>query len=390
LSTPYLREVTLSKNLRSIGDYAFQECYKLRSIVFHDALEHIGDYAFYRNVEMYQVYFSKNIRSIGDYAFTGAPLQHLPLGDKVETIGDYAFCGASLRYVNLGASIRSIGEQAFFGNAELKDIVFAATLEELGDSAFYDCVGLERAIFHGAVPKMGENVFYYQHRYPETGVVENKPLPKLTIYYSNQELWDPEAAPAATYWEKAPKTIYLDVNKADWYAEAVEYTSACNLMNGVGQGKFDPEGTMTRAMVVTVLWRLQGAPVLEKAHSFTDVSDTEWYAEAVNWAFANQIANGTAETTFEPEASVTREQLATFLYRYAAFSSSEALPEGALPDFPDKGSVTDYAIAPFAWACGEGLINGVKEESNTYLRPQSSATRAQVATILMRYIEKNL
>ena len=104
----------------------------------------------------------------------------------------------------------------------------------------------------------------------------------------------------------------------------------------------------------------------------------------------DQIANGTAETTFEPEASVTREQLATFLYRYAASSSSEALPEGALPDFPDKGSVTDYAIAPFAWACGEGLINGVKEESNTYLRPQSSATRAQVATILMRYIEKNL
>ena len=391
LSILYLKSVTLSKNLRTIGDYAFAQCDRLQTIVIPGKVETIGDYAFSGNSSLYAVSFGKNIRSIGDRAFGGAPLQQVVLGDRVESIGAMAFMGCKLRYVHLGASLEVIGEQAFASNLELKDVVFPSTLEEIGDKAFYQCEGLERAIFHGPAPRFGENVFYYDHRIlgvnGSLSSIQVEFLPELTVYYSNQEGWSSMDLFYAQYWEDAPKQVYLDVAKSSWYAEAVDFVSGNELMNGVGNGRFSPNSTMTRAMVVTVLWRLRGSPVEEQAHNFADIAPSDWYAEAVNWAFTHGIANGITDTRFDPDGSITREQLATLLYRYTVSCDPQSVSQGTLPDFPDKSTVSSYAQEALAWACTEGLINGVKEGSVTYLRPKASATRAQVAAILMRYTE---
>jgi len=266
------------------------------------------------------------------------------------------------------------------------------TLEELGDKAFYQCEALERAIFHCPPTVLGDKVFYYDHRYEgqngSAATVQVEVLPKITVYYSRLGQWETVEDPAGLYWEYAPKQVYLDVARESWYADAVDYASGHALMNGVGGGRFSPDATMTRAMVVTVLWRLQGSPTAERTHSFGDVEDSAWYAQAVNWAFAHGIANGVNNSRFNPDGSITREQLAAFLYRYASYCDPDLADHGALPNFPDKGTVSSYAEEALIWACGEGFINGIKDGAMTYLRPKSSATRAQVAAILMRYMEK--
>ncbi len=175
---------------------------------------------------------------------------------------------------------------------------------------------------------------------------------------------------------------FTDVPASAWYAGAVAFAVEHELMNGVGGGKFEPEGTMTRAMLVTVLWREAGSPDAG-ASGFVDVPDGQWYTTAVAWAREAGVVNGTSDTTFAPEGSITREQLATVLYRYVDRVGYPSGVRGNLSGFPDAGQISDYAADAMAWAVGMGLING----SDGFLLPQGNATRAQVSAILMRYIK---
>ncbi|MGM9524088.1 MAG: S-layer homology domain-containing protein [Faecousia sp.] len=175
---------------------------------------------------------------------------------------------------------------------------------------------------------------------------------------------------------------FTDVPKDEWYVGAVEYAVQNGLMNGVGDDKFAPEGSMTRAMLVTVLWRYEGAPETGK-NPFTDVPNGQWYTDAVAWAAANGIVGGVGNNKFDPEGKITREQMATILYRYAEKKGIDTGKRGDLSAFPDGGKVASWAKNAIQWAVAEKIING----SDGKLLPQGDATRAQVATILMRFIE---
>ena len=177
-------------------------------------------------------------------------------------------------------------------------------------------------------------------------------------------------------------THFTDVAADAWYADAVEYVYENKLMNGVDSDKFGPDGTMTRAMLVTVLWRYAGE---EKGYSnnFTDVPEGEWYTDAVAWGAANNIVGGVGDGKFDPNGNVTREQMATILFRYCDGIGLDTSGRASLSDFPDEGDVSDYATDAIRWAVAEGIIGG----SDGKLLPQNSATRAQVATIFMRFIE---
>lgn len=181
---------------------------------------------------------------------------------------------------------------------------------------------------------------------------------------------------------------FTDVSPEAWYFENVEFAYEHKLFNGITATTFEPETCMTRAMLVTVLWRLSGSPEAQSEAVFTDVASDAWYHEPVAWANENNIVNGMGNDLFCPEENVTREQLAVILYRYAKFCGVSTEKTADLSTFPDVQTVSGYAIDALQWAVGEGLVNGVAHVGSTgsLLEPLGSATRAQVAAILMRFM----
>ncbi len=176
---------------------------------------------------------------------------------------------------------------------------------------------------------------------------------------------------------------FADVTMNDWYYGAVKFASENGIMNGTSDAIFDPNGDITRSMFVTVLHRIAGKPAAEKG-AFTDVESGSWYEAAVNWASANGIVNGTSATTFDPNATITREQMATILYRYANFKKYD-LTVGQTRLFADSADIADYAKDAMNWAADKGLITGSGDGTVT---PKAYASRAQAATMLQRMVEK--
>ena len=201
-----------------------------------------------------------------------------------------------------------------------------------------------------------------------------------------------------------PESGFVDVPRTAWFAKAVDFVKAEGLMNGVGDNRFDPNGAVTRAMVVTVLWRLAGEPAPSGAPPFADVPAGAWYAAPVAWAAEQEIVRGTSATGFSPLEPVTREQFAALLCRFARWSGAagteagedaspgadeEVPPEDGIPEalrpFPDAAEVSPYARAAMAWAVETGLLRGEPHGGALWLCPQKTATRSQAAALLMRY-----
>jgi len=191
-----------------------------------------------------------------------------------------------------------------------------------------------------------------------------------------------KSSPEAEIPETDPLQEYADLDPDQWYADAAAYVLANGLMVG-SNGKFDPNGTMTRAMVVTVLWRLEGKPAVKYDAKFTDVAANSWYMDAVCWAAANEIVKGSG-TNFAPNDPVTREQLAAILWRYAKYKDIDvSVGENTnILSYEDAFDVSDWAYAPLQWTCGAGILNG----ANGYLMPQGQATRIQTAAMLYRFL----
>ena len=175
---------------------------------------------------------------------------------------------------------------------------------------------------------------------------------------------------------------FSDVAEGAWYYDAVKYVYEKGLFSGTSAETFTPSAPMTRAMLVTVLYRLAGSPAVSGTGTFADVDSGKYYASAVLWANQNKIVNGTTATTFTPNSSITREQMAAILYRYAQYKGYDTAKTADLSAFADAGSISGYAQEAMRWANGSGLINGI---SAAVLNPAGTASRAQVASILMRF-----
>ena len=182
--------------------------------------------------------------------------------------------------------------------------------------------------------------------------------------------------------ETCPSEAYSDLDTGAWYHEAVDYVLREGLMNGVSETRFEPNGTTTRAMIVTILWRLEGSPIVNYAMNFKDVPAEQWYAGAVRWAAGEKLVEGYSETAFGPNDAITREQLVTILFRYAMYKGMEAVTMAEYVDgYPDGDNVSAYAIPAMNWALSQGVLNGMDGR----LCPAGSATRAQAAAILQRF-----
>ncbi|MBR5114582.1 MAG: S-layer homology domain-containing protein [Oscillospiraceae bacterium] len=206
-----------------------------------------------------------------------------------------------------------------------------------------------------------------------------------------ETVFDPAqpAAPASTVkigaaYEGGSESVFTDVPADAWYAEYVNYAAAKGLMNGVGDGKFDPAGKTTRGMLVTILYRLEGEPAVTAANSFADVAQGQWYTDAVIWASSKGIVNGYGDGNFGPTDTITREQFAVILYRYAGFKGRDTSKAADLSGYEDAEAISSFAVSAMKWANAEKLINGA---TATTLLPGNTASRAETATILMRFIE---
>ena len=178
---------------------------------------------------------------------------------------------------------------------------------------------------------------------------------------------------------------FTDVSEKDWFYSDVMFVYENGLMLGTSKALFSPHGTATRGMMATILWRMEGSPAPKGKNSFTDVEAGKWYADAITWTAENGIFAGYGKDKFGPDDPITREQLAAIFYRYADYKGYDLTVKGNLDKFKDADKITDYAKTAMQWAVGSGLMKG---KSGNLLDPQGTATRAEIAAMLHRFIEK--
>ncbi len=360
-----LREVQLPDHLKSIGMQAFQGCHSLTELMVPESVNYIGDNAFGWCTDLKSVYFWGDAPELGKYVFDSYCPAPASVGDELRpSWSDYLpIEGLTLYYIE-GRAGWTTPTWNGYPTAVWDDVniphthsyeaaVTAPTCTEQGYTTYtcecgdsyvtdyVDALGHEYA--DGVCTRCGEE--------------------------------DPDYG--------APQPVeFDDVSENAWYKDAVDYAVTNGLMNGTGNNQFEPESSMTRAMLVTVLWRYAVEP-LEGENSFTDVPAGQWYTEAVAWAAHNGIVGGVGDNKFDPNGNITREQMAAILFRYANLLGIDTGARADLGTFPDSGEVSAYAADAIKWAVAEGLLNG----SDGRLLPQGKATRAQVAAILMRFIE---
>lgn len=210
-------------------------------------------------------------------------------------------------------------------------------------------------------------------------------IPANVLSAPSREPQTPSQLPAEPSLPPENPLPFADVNPGDWFYDAVRYVYGKNIMQGVGPDAFDPYTESSRAMIVTILHRLEGSPAALPA-GFADVDSGAYYAGPVAWASESGIVTGFSPERFRPGDSITREQLAAILYRYTDWKGLDVSHRGDLGIFPDRGDLSPYAVEAMSWAVAEGLINGI----NGNLAPSGRASRAQTAALLQRFCESVL
>lgn len=385
-----LTKATLSENLTAIPDSMFKECRKLESVAIQgNKVKSIGQDAFFNCEKMTSVNLPKSLTMIGKEAFRGCySLKKVTIPEKVKVIPCNAFYGClDLESLTISYGVTTIDSFAFEYCGRLKSVRFPKTVKTISFEAFNNCTNLEKVTILNEEAEIQAFAFGNEHsdnftiRCLENSTAHTYALKNKIPF----ELIDLSLV-----------TEYFgDVAPGAWYTDAVQYVYDKGIMEGTND-TFTPNGNMTRAMFVTTLYRLAGEPVItdhSACEELKDVASEAWYTDAVCWAYANGITTGYVDTqTFGIKDPLTREQLAAFLYRYAQYSELDTTQTNDLSGLLNADQIKEYAVDNVKWAVGAGLISGLKTTDETGatvydLAPQGKATRAQMASILMRFCE---
>lgn len=283
-------------------------------------------------------------------------------------------------------SVTARGTNARFA---LADGIDSATVSGSGNLALNCTAGDVTVTFNGTaangvtLARSGDSVTISGASGGSVVVSENGATTTTTTITPGQDVSVSFAGEMEQPDEPASDLPYRDVRANDWFYDAVKFVSDEKLMTGTGANTFAPNLTTTRGMIVSILYRLEGGPQINGSSPFTDVKDDDWYGDAVRWAERAGVVSGTSATTFAPNAAITREQLAAILMNYANYKHENTSARADLSKYSDAGKISSWANDVMAWAVSKGYISGM---TATTLAPQGSATRAQVAAILQRYL----
>ncbi len=380
-----ITSVTIPNSVTSIGDSAFSGCTGLTSITIPGGVKSIGYNAFYHCTRLANVAIRYGVSDIGSRAFEGCyGIQNVMIPNSVKNIGSYAFSGCTgLTSVTIPNSVTNIGDFAFNGCTGLKSATIGNGVKYIGEKAFYGCISFTSAIVGKNIITMGEYAFY-NCRF-------------IDVYFAgNEEEWKFFYNYVLEHYSRSPfvlarkhynyvindPTSFKDIDSRNkkWYYDAVCYVANNGLFAG-SNGKFDPDGNMTRGMFVSVLARMAGVNVNNNATTkFSDVKKGQWYTGAVKWASDNGIVTG-SYGRFMPNDPITREQICSILVTYSKFMKITLKANTKAVTFKDAKKISSWAKSAVATCQKAGLIAG----TNGNFDPKGKATRAAVAQILMKF-----
>lgn len=394
---------SIPNSVTSIGHSAFSGCSGLSNVTIPDSVTSIGEYAFYNCSSLGSVTIPNSVTSVGEYTFYNCSgLSSVMIPDSVTSIGDFAFeeC-SSLTSITIPDSVMSIGYGAFLGCFELKHVIIPTTTS-VGEHALgmgYNEDTGEYYVIDGFVATVTEGSD--GERYCKENGIKYETSHSFTNYvYNNDAQVGKDGTETATCDNGCGTTdtrikkgtalpepttsvteLFCDVPSSAWYVDYVQFVYDNGLMNGTSETTFEPETTLSRAMVAQILYNRAGKPDVSGEAKFNDVPKDQWYYQAVQWAGEQGIVNGVGDGKFAPQADVTREQLAMMLY------NAQGKPEtdGSLSGFEDTNTISDWAVSAVKWAVNEKIINGSKENEKLYINPMGNATRAEAATMFTRY-----
>lgn len=426
-----LKHIEIPEKVTSIGNSCFAGCENLKELELPVELQAIGDYCFAGCNGLEAINLPLGLQSIGSYAFACTGITELSVPQTVTSWGDCPI-GVTMGDRGYVYDTNQTYVIYFAGNLpewEGRDglpipnmtnlycyfprdnTTWTENLRHLMDGpAFFRIHWLSADV---SLPESLELTVGCKQQLTEAVQPADDPNLPLTWISSDETVVQVDetgmltgvapgtavitaSAGGGAYSAQCQVTVlegsaphYEDVPEDAWYYEAVQYTSEHGLFQGITETKFGPHITMTRGMLVTVLYRLEGEPAVDgETQPFTDVDASQYYGDAITWAANSGVVNGVTNTRFAPEAAVTREQMVTILYRYAGLKGANVTAKADLESFPDHDQVKPYARDAFSWAVGAGIIQGDSNGGVTTLSPCNSATRAQVAAVLMRYLEQ--
>ena len=385
-----LSKVTLGKGLTALPERAFLQCKSLKSVEIPENITRIDSMAFESCSSLEQADLPETIEYLGGCVFRGTALKtyiipeslnELPGGtfenckaletvylpDTILEIGQSAFYGcSSLKYVRVPRYVTVLPWGVFAGCSSLEYLTIPATIRSIEFNAFPGCDSLKGIEFGGTEEQLNQIAV----------VPDNNEVLYETTFYLLDGLYP-------DYWYG----FYDMPEESEWSYEGISFCLDSGFMNGMGDGFFQPNGTTTRAQLVTILWRMCDQPAAEKSADFRDTRD-HWAKDAVAWAAENGIVNGVGEGLFAPDAPITREQLVTIFHRFCKeYLRLDVSQTQALGSFPDAGSISDWANDAMEWGVAVKLISGVATSDGAILQPQGSATRAQIAKVILNFFE---
>ena len=398
-----VKKLVIGEGVTAVGAYAFTDCTEIACVQLPSTLITLGDWCFAGCISLTSIELPHALMSVIGGAFAnclrlrsfsmaGGDNYDFAVRDGVlmtasgKGIVAYPAARPGIRY-DVPDGVTGIARYAFSGSG-LAVVSLPTSLYSINDYAFSNCT---RLMYIGIPAEM--------HYMAEQGVFAGDDQLKEVYYTGTWEQWQRMTQPcfrllpagATVYYETQMDVVtaadaFADVSESSWSFPGIDFCYTMDYMAGVGGGRFEPKTPTTRAQIVRIFYHFIGEPEVSGETPFTDLT-ADWYKDAVLWAYQTGVTSGVSETTFAPDASVTREQIAVMFLAFAnkVLNMRNSGEAADLAAFPDGGRVSSWARDAMADAVSLGLISGVRTDDGTFLCPQSSATREQIATILMGF-----